>query len=492
MISRIISFSLKQRLFIVLATVIVAGLGILAFQRLPIDVFPDPSPPLVQIYTESEGMAPEEIERLISYPIESSMFGLPSVKNIRSFSTFALSLVNVYFEDNTDIYWARQLVSQRLLEVKDHIPAQAHNPVLGPIATGLGLVYLYYLESEDHSLLELRTIQDWLVKYELKSVPEVSQVLSIGGDIKQFQVLVNPNSLLKYSLTISDVTEKIKKNNQNIGASFITKGKEEYIVRSLGLVQTLDDLGNIVIANFQGTPIHLKDVGSVQILPAIKRGAALSNGEGEKVVGMVLKLFGSNTAKVIKDIEERISEVNKSLPPGVTIVPFYNQASLVNKCFQTVSTNLAIGIILIIIVLFLFMGDFPSAIIAVFSLPFSILFTFIMMQRINLAADLMSFGGLAIGIGLIADAAIIFVENIHRHIQISHESKVQAIVRAGEEVGRPLFFAIMIIILVFLPILTLTGVEGIMFRPMGYAICFALVGSLIFTLVSAPALSHFF
>ncbi len=492
MISRIISFSLKQRLFIVLATAIVAGLGFIAFQRLPIDVFPDPSPPLVQIYTESEGMAPEEIERLISYPIESSMFGLPSVKNIRSFSTFALSLVNVYFEDNTDIYWARQLVSQRLLEVKEHIPAQAHNPVLGPIATGLGLVYLYYLEGEGHSPLELRTIQDWLVKYELKSVPEVSQVLSIGGDIKQFQVLVNPNSLLKYSLTISDVTEKIKKNNQNIGASFITKGKEEYIVRSIGLIQTLDDLRNIVIANFQGTPIYLKDVGSVQILPAIKRGAALSNGEGEKVVGMVLKLFGSNTAKVIKDIEERISEVNKSLPPGVTIVPFYNQASLVKKCFQTVSTNLAIGIILIIIVLFLFMGDFPSAIIAVFSLPFSILFAFIMMQRINLAADLMSFGGLALGIGLIADAAIIFVENTHRHLQISHESKVQAIVRAGEEVGRPLFFAIMIIILVFLPIFTLTGVEGIMFRPMGYAISFSLVGSLIFALISAPALSHFF
>ncbi|UCC38361.1 MAG: efflux RND transporter permease subunit [Candidatus Aminicenantes bacterium] len=492
MISRIIAFSLKQRLFIVLATVIVAGLGLLAFQRLPIDVFPDPSPPLVQIYTESEGMAPEEIERLISYPIESSMFGLPGVKNIRSFSTFALSLVNIYFEDKTDIYWARQLVSQRLLEIRENIPAQAHNPVLGPIATGLGLVYLYYLEGEDHSPLELRTIQDWLVKYELKSVPDVSQVLSIGGDIKQFQVLLNPNSLLKYSLTISEVTERIKKNNQNIGASFITKGKEEYIVRSVGLVQTLDDLGNIVIANYQGTPIYLKDLGSVQILPAIKRGAALSNGEGEKVVGMVLKLFGSNTAKVIKDIEERISEVNKSLPAGVKIVPFYNQASLVKKCFQTVSTNLIIGIILVIIVLFLFMGDFPSAAIAVFSLPFSILFTFIMMQRTNLAADLMSFGGLAIGIGLIADAAIIFVENTHRHLQTSHESKVQAIVRAGEEVGRPLFFAVMIIILVFLPIFTLTGVEGIMFRPMGYAISFALAGSLIFALVSAPALSHFF
>jgi len=417
---------------------------------------------------------------------------LPQVKNIRSLSTFSMSIVNVYFEDKTDIYWARQLVSQRLNEVRENIPSQTHNPVLGPIATGLGLVYLYYLEGDDYSLLELRTIQDWLVKYELKSVPEVSQVLSIGGDIKQFQVLISPHSLLKYSLTISDIIEKIRKNNQNIGASFITKGKEEYIVRSVGLVQTLEDLGNIVIANYQGTPIFLKDVGSVQILPAIKRGAALANGEGEKVVGMVLKLFGSNTAKVIKNIEERISEINKSLPPGIKIVPFYNQASLVKKCFSTVSTNLTLGIILVIIVLFLFMGDFPSAIIVGFSLPFSILFTFIMMQRINLSADLMSFGGLAISIGLIADAAIIFIENTHRHLQMSHENKIQAIVRAGEEVGRPLFFAIVIIILVFLPILTLTGVEGIMFRPMGYSISFALAGSLIFALISAPALSHYF
>jgi len=213
MIPRIISFSLKQRLFIVLATGIVACLGFLSFQRLSIDVFPDPSPTLVQVYTEAEGMAPEEVERLISYPIESSMFGLPRVENIRSFSTFALSIVNVYFEDETDIYWARQLVSQRLHEVRENIPAQAHNPVLGPIATGLGLVYLYYLEGEDYPAIELRTIQDWLVKYELKSVPEVSQVLSIGGDVKQFQILVSLHSLLKYNLTISDLAEKIRKNN---------------------------------------------------------------------------------------------------------------------------------------------------------------------------------------------------------------------------------------------------------------------------------------
>jgi cobalt-zinc-cadmium resistance protein CzcA len=492
MISKVIDFSLKQRVFIALSTAIIAVFGFLAFRRLPIDVFPDPSPPLVQVYTEAEGMAPEEVERLISYPIESSMFGLPRVKNIRSFSTFALSIVNVYFEDKTDIYWARQLVSQRLHEARESIPAQAHNPVLGPIATGLGMVYLYYLEGDDYSPLELRTIQDWLVKYELKSVPEVSQVLSIGGDIKQFQILINPQSLFKYNLTISDVSEKVRKNNQNIGASFITKGKEEFIIRSIGLIQTLEDLGTIVIANYQGTPIFLKDVGSIQVLPAIKRGAALVNGEGEKVVGMVLKLFSSNTARVIKDIEERISEVNKSLPSGVKIVPFYNQASLVKKCFSTVSGNLILGIILVIIILFLFMGDFSSSIIAVFSLPFSILFSFILMQRMNLAADLMSFGGLAIGIGLIADASIILVENTHRHLHLQHENKVQAICRAGKEVGRPIFFAIVIIILVFLPIFTLTGVEGIMFRPMGLAISFALVGSLIFALISAPALSFFF
>lgn len=492
MISRIINFSLKQRLFIVVATAIIALLGILAFQRLPIDVFPDPSPPLVQVYTEAEGMAPEEIERLISYPIESSMFGLPQVKNIRSISTFSLSIVNIYFEDKTDIYWARQLVSQRLDEARESIPAQANNPVLGPIATGLGLVYLYYLEGDNFSPLELRTIQDWLVKYELKSVPEVSQVLSIGGDVKQFQILLNPQFLLKYNLTISDIIEKVRKNNQNIGASFITKGKEEYIIRSVGLIQTLEDLETIVIANYQGTPIFLKNVGTVQVLPAIKRGAALANGEGEKVVGMILKLFGSNTAHVINDIEERILEVNKSLPSGVEIVPFYNQASLVKKCFSTVSGNLILGIILVIIVLFLFMGDFPSALITVLALPFSILFTFIMMQRINLAADLMSFGGLAIGIGLIADASIILVENTHRHLQMKHENKAQAVCRAGEEVGRPLFFAIVIIIIVFLPIFTLTGVEGIMFRPMGYAISFALVGSLLYALVSAPALSFYF
>lgn len=491
MIEKIIQFSLKQRLFIVLATVITAVLGYMAYQSLAIDVFPDPSPPLVQIYTEAHGMAPEEVERLISYPLESSMFGLPKVRTIRSTSSYALSLVNVYFEDKTDIYWARQLVAQRVLEAKDQLPEHAHNPVLGPIATGLGMVYLYYLESEGQSALELRTLQDWLIKYELKSVPEVSQVLSIGGEVKQFQVLVDPRALLKYDLSLAELMDKVRRNNQNVGASFITKGQEEFIVRSVGLARTIEDLSEIVLANFQGTPIKLRDVAEVKILPEVRRGAALVNGEGEKVVGMVLKLFGSNTAKVITDLEARIAEINASLPAGVEIVPFYNQASLVRQCFSTVSTNLILGIILIILVLFLFMGDFPSAMIAVFALPFSILFSFILMQRFNLAADLISFGGLAIAIGLIADAAIILVENIHRHLRLQCEDKRLAILTAAQEVGRPLFFAVIIIVLVFLPIFTLTGVEGVMFRPMGFTISFALVGSLLFALLAAPALAFY-
>ena len=489
MIEKIIGFSLKQRTFVVLAALAVAALGVIAYQSLAIDVFPDPSPPLVQIFTEAHGMAPEEVERLISYPLESAMFGLPRVRNIRSVSSYALSIVSVYFEDGTDIYWARQLVSQRIPEARDQLPGQADNPVLGPVATGLGMVYLYVLEGEGASMMELRTIQDWLVKYELKSVPEVSQVLSIGGDVKQFQILVDPQALLKYGLSLAEIAARVRRNNQNAGASFITRGREEFIIHSVGLAETADDLKSIVLATRQGTPVRLEDVAEVEVRPAVRRGAALANGQGEKVVGIVLKLFGSNTARVIAGLESRIAEINKALPAGVEIIPFYNQAALVRQCFSTVSVNLLVGIALVILVLFLFMGDFRSSAVAVLSLPFSILFSFILMERTGLPADLISFGGLAIAIGLMADASIILVESVHRRLAAEPGDKGRAIAGAAAEVGRPLFFAVVIIILVFLPIFTLTGMEGIMFRPLGLVISFGLAGSLIFALLAVPALS---
>ncbi|MDW7760871.1 MAG: CusA/CzcA family heavy metal efflux RND transporter [Acidobacteriota bacterium] len=489
MIARIIRFSLEHRLFVVPAALAVLALGYASYRRLSIDVFPDASPTLVQVFTEAEGMAPEEVERFISYPMESVMSGLPRVQTIRSVSTFALSIVSVYFEDGADIYWARQLVSQRLLEAVEDLPDQAGRPVLGPIATGLGLVYLYYLEGGDAPLIDVRTSQDWIVRFELKAVPEVTEVLSFGGDVKQFHILVDPDALLKYGLQLSEVADAVRSNNRNVGASFITRGPEEYVVRSLGLVGGLDDLGRIVVSAEGGTPVYLRDVAEVRILPAIKRGEALVDGKGPRVTGMVLKLFGANTARLIESIENRVAEINRILPPGMEIVPFYNQAGLVRKCFETVSNNLILGMLLVVVVLFVFMGELRTAVTAVLALPFSILFAFIGMHLLRLPADLMSFGGLAVAIGLLVDAAIIFVENAHSRLQSETGDRAAVILDAGREVARPLFFAVAIIILVFLPIFTLTGVEGVMFRPMGVTVSTAMAGSLLFTLAVAPALA---
>ncbi len=487
MIGQVIRFLVRQRLLVVAVAGIISVGGIVAYQNLIIDVFPDPSPALVQVYTEAHGLAPQEVEQLVSVPVEAAMFGLPNVERIRSSSTYGLSVVNVYFEEGTDIYWARQALAPKLHEIEADLPPQVHEPYLGPIATGLGMVYMYYLEGEGYSAMELRTLQDWLIKYELRSVPQVSHVLTIGGDVQQFQVLVDPNALLEFDITLADIMERIEAGNRNAAAGFITRGPEEFIVRSLGLVETVEDLRNIVVAHRGGTPVFLSSVAQVELLPGIKRGAALADARGERVVGLILKLFGSNTANVIDRVERQVEAVNASLPEGVEIVPFYNQAAFVKACFRTVATNLGLGVVLVIGVLFLFMGHLPSAFLTMLTLPFSVLFAFIVMERVGLAADLMSFGGLAIGIGLIADAAIIYVENTYRHIQGGLD-KISALVRSGEEVTRPIFFAIIIIVLVFLPIFTLQGTEGIMFRPMGFAISAALIGSLFFTLVVIPAL----
>lgn len=489
-VNTIIAAAVRQRVFVLAAVALIAVTGIFALRGLVIDVFPDPSPALVQIYTEAEGLAPEEVEQLISYPVEAAMFGLPKVDKVRSFSTYGLSVVSVYFADRTDIHWARQLIAPRLHEIQDVLPPQAGEPFLGPIATGLGMVYLYYLEGDGYTTLELRTIQDWLIKYELQSVPEVSEVLSIGGDVAQYEIQVDPKALLKYDIPLETVMERVREGNRNAGAGFITRGPEEIIVRSIGLVQQLEDLQDIVVASASGTPVLLSDVAHVDLMPAIKRGAAVLDDRGERVVGMVLKLFGSNTARVIQNLEERIEEVGRALPPGVEIVPLYNQAAFVRACYTTVGGSLLAGILLVVVVLTLFMGRFRPALLTVMSLPFSMLLAFIIMNRVGLAADLMTFGGLAISIGLIADAAIIMVENIHR-LHGEGLERGQAIRQAGEEVARPLFFAITIIILVFLPIFTLQGQEGIMFRPMGYAISAALAGSLLFALVVAPAAAWF-
>lgn len=496
MIEKLIDFALRQRMLVVLFTFVVFGAGAWAYIRLPVDAYPDVSPALVQVFTETEGLAPEEVEQLVTYPVEVSMNGLPGLEEIRSVSNFGLSVVNVYFEEGTDIYFARQLVGERLQQAREGIPEGLGEPVMGPISSGLGQILFYYLEAdpEQYTQEEIRTIQDWIVKRQLQTVPGVTEVLSIGGEVRQYQVVVDPEALRQYGLSLHQVLEAVAQNNLNVGASYLELGAEEYIVRSVGLVQGLEDIGNIAIETRQGTPVTVTDVATLELGPEIRRGLATRNGEGEVVVGMVLKLLGTNTSTVVEDVQARLEEIQRILPEGVRVVPYYQQADLVDRAVSTVTSALWQGLLLVVLVLALFLGNARSSLIVALSLPFSILLTFFLMLQLGISANLMSLGGLAIGIGLMVDAAIVVVENVFRWLKEDpdpDEPKLHLIARATKEVGRPVFFAISIVVIVFLPLFTLQGVEGTMFRPLAYTISLAMVGSLLFSLTVAPVLASY-
>ncbi|NOY38318.1 MAG: efflux RND transporter permease subunit [Chlorobi bacterium] len=488
-----IDFSLKNRLLAATLAVLVMAAGYMSYTKLPIDAFPDVSPSLVQVFTETEGLAPEEIEKYITFPVETSMNGLPDVELIRSVSNFGLSVVNIYFKDGTDIYFARQLVNERLQEAREQIPEGFGDPKMGPISTGMGLILFYYLEDTtgQYSLTELRTIQDWLIKYQLQTVPGVTEVLGIGGWEKQFQVMINPDALLRYDVTIQNVIEKIKANNLNVGAQFIERNSEEFIVRSVGLVTNISDIENIVIKTKDGTPVFLKQLADVKVGGAVRRGVQTRDGIEEVVSGMVVKLYGSNSSTVIGHVEEKMAEINKALPEGVRIVPYYQQKELVEAAVNTVIRALIQGIILVTIILILFMGSLRPSIVVIISLPFSILFALIGMYMFNISVNLMSFGGLAIAIGMMVDGTIVVVENIDRLLRAApkDEPRIHVVARAGKEVVRPVVFAIVIIIVVFLPLFTLRGVEGKTFRPLAYTVSMAMLGSLIFAVILAPLFS---
>ena len=493
--NKIIDFTLKNRLLVFVLGIITVVAGYLSYQQLPIDAFPDVSPTLVQVFTTTEGLAPEEIEKYITYPIEASMNGLPNLKNVRSVSNFGLSVVNIYFEDNTDIYFARQLVNERLQEAREQIPEGFGNPEMGPISTGMGLILFYYLEDETgkYTLEELRTIQDWLVKYQLQTVPGVTEILGIGGWERQYQIIFNPNALLRYDVTINEIVDRIKANNLNVGAQFIEKGGEEFIVRSTGLTSKIEDLEEIVIKSKDGTPVYLNQIAQIKIGGAIRRGVQTRNGIGEVVSGMVVKLFGSNSSTVIKDVEDKLTEINKSLPEGVKIVPYYQQKTLVEAAVKTVTDALLEGIVLVVIVLIIFLGSIRPSLVVAIAIPFSVLFTMIGMKIFGISANLMSFGGLAIAIGMMVDGAIVIVENVDRILRESEpgEPKIHIIARSCKEVVKPITFATLIIIIVFLPLFTLQGVEGKTFKPLAYTISLAMFGSLLFGIFVAPALSSF-
>lgn len=480
---------------LVFGSVILAG-GYFSYNQLPIDAFPDVSPNLVQVFTTTEGLAPEEIEQYITYPVEAAMNGLPGISKIRSVSNFGLSVVNVYFEDEVDVYFARRLVNERLQEAREQIPEGFGEPAMGPISTGMGLILFYYLEDESgtYSLEELRSIQDWLVKFHLQTVPGVTEVLGIGGYEKQFQINVHPEGLLRYDISLSELIKTIRANNLNVGAQFIERDAEELIVRSVGLAYTIDDLRNIVVKSEAGTPIFLSQIADVEIGGAIRRGVQTYNGIKEVVSGMVVKLLGANSSTVIEAVEDKMEEINNLLPEGIKLIPYYEQKTLVAACVQTVTNALLEGMVLVIIILMAFLGGFRPSLVAAISIPFSVLFAFIGMKQFGISANLMSFGGLAIAIGMLVDGAVVMVENTERllHGSDPSEPRIQVVARACMEVGRPIAFAIFIIIVVFLPLFTLSGVEGKTFKPLAYTVALAMFGSLLFAVFIAPVLSSLF
>ncbi|MFH0814129.1 MAG: CusA/CzcA family heavy metal efflux RND transporter, partial [Pseudomonadota bacterium] len=490
MLSTLIKFILSQRLLVVIATIVLVVAGAVAWKYLPIDAFPDVTNVQVMILTDAPGLAPVDVEQQITFPVELSMQGLPKVREVRSLSKAALSQVIVVFEDDVDIYFARQLVFERLESAKDDLPEWA-DPELGPVSTGLGEIYQYTLESDTLSLMELRTLQDWVIAPQLRPIAGVTEVNSFGGYVKQYQVLVNPNHLLKYGIMLTDVVDAVERNNANAGGNFIIKGWEQAYVRSVGLIQSLSDVENIVLKASDGTPVFLKDVAEVAIGHQTRQGAVSRDGKGETVAGMVIMLRGANSKVVVDRIKKAIPEIQASLPKDVKISTFYDRTALIQACIKTVAKALQEGGIFVIVVLFLFLGNVRAALIVTLSLPLTAFFTFILMGWQGVTANLMSLGGLAIAIGMVVDASIVIAENIERHLGEKSGGDIPksvVIYEAALEVARPVVFAILIIVIVFFPLFTLEQMEGKMFKPLATTMCFAMLGSLLVALTIVPVL----
>jgi len=500
MLDRIIHYSVRGRLLVLIAFLGVMAYGVYSYVRMPVDAFPDVSPVMVPVFAEAHGMAPEEIERLIAYPIEASMNGLPDVTQIKSTSAFGMAVVYVYFEEDVDIYFARQLVAERLAAAMNDLPEMHDPPTLGPISTGLGQVFLYYLTldpgADTHGKpadAYLREINDWVVKFQLQTVPGVTDVLSMGGHVLQFQIRADPQALFKYDVDLDTIVEAVRANNRNVGGQFLLVGAEEYLVRGLGLLDALDQIRAITLKTIGGVPVTIDDVAEVEYGKEIRRGVVLRNGEGEVVSGIVMKLYGENTSEVIDKLYDKVDEVRTALPDGVHLEPYYEQADLVDRATDTVKHALFIGALLVVITLTGFLGNLRTAFIVALALPFCALIAIIFMGWQGISANLMSLGGIAIGIGMLGDGAIVMVENIYRHLgdpATGGKTRDDIIFEAAREVARPILFSIGIIVMVFIPLFTLQGVEGKMFSPMAFTITFALIGSIIAALVITPALAR--
>jgi len=499
MLNSLVEASLRYKFLVIVSFAVVAFLGWRAVVTVPIDAFPDVTPVQVNIYTEAAGLAAEDVEELLTFPVESGMAGLPGVQEIRSVSLFGLSYVSVYFEDSLDIYFARRLVMERLQEVGDRLPEGYGKPEMGPNTSGLGQVFWYTVEradkvlKEDVSNMDLRSLQDWQVRLMLRTAPGVDDVMSWGGEERQFQVVIDPLRLIEYDLSFREVMEVIERNNGQVGGQYINQGAEQYLVRGLGLVENETDIGNIVVKVEDGTPVFLRDVADIKQQPALRFGAVTRDGE-EVVLGMALARIGENAKNVVEAVKEKFAIVESALPEGVELRPVYERTDLVDKATGTAVKALVEGSILVAIILFLFLGEIRSAIVVISALPLAMLIAFIFMGEMGLSANLMSLAGLAIGIGMMIDGAIVMTENAFRIMAEWREkgekvNRNAAVLAAAKEVANPIAFAILIIIVVFMPLFSLEGLEGKLFKPMAFTISFAMAGSLLLTLTIIPVLA---
>jgi len=515
MVRKIVDLSLDNRLLVLTLWLLLAALGARAMLDLPVDAVPDVTNVQVQVLTDSPGLAPEEVERFVTFAVETAFSGLPRVEEIRSVSKFGLSAVTVVFEEGTDIYWARQLVNERLGEAREQIPEGYGRPEMGPISSGLGEIYQFEIRGEPmcppkgpdtdacYSPMELRTFLDGYVKIPLRSVPGIVEVNSFGGELETWQVTLDPEELTAFNLSVGDVAEALRRNNRNVGGGYLAHQGEQILVRGEGLIKDLDDLRHIVLGHdADGTPVFVDNVGTVERAPRIRQGAVTRDGEGEVVVGIVMMLLGENSRVVVDRVKEQVSALERTLPEGVSLHPYYDRTDLIRRTLKTVATNLAEGGLLVILVLLLLLGSLRGGLIVASAIPLSMLTAFIAMRQLDLSGNLMSLG--AIDFGLIVDGSVVMIENIVRKIHrrralsqeggsaYSSETHLETVREAAHQVARPVVFAVGIILLVYLPVLALRGIEGKMFRPMALTVVFALAASLVCALTLMPVLASLF
>ena len=501
MFEKLIRAAIEHRWLVLLAAIGMAAVGVFSYQKLPIDAVPDITNVQVQINTQAPGYSPLETEQRVTYPIETVMAGLPNLEQTRSLSRYGLSQVTVIFKDGTDIYFARQLVNERIQEARDKLPVGI-TPALGPISTGLGEIYLWTVEAKDgakkpdgmpYTATDLREIQDWIIKPQLRNVPGVTEINSIGGYAKEYQIAPIPARLASLGVTLQDIVTALDRNNGNVGAGYIEKRGEQYLIRAPGQVKTLEDIGNVILSSAGGVPIRVRDVADVGLGRELRTGAATDNGR-EVVLGTVFMLIGQNSRTVSQAVDKKMVEINRSLPEGVHAVTVYDRTVLVDKAIATVKKNLLEGAILVIVILFLFLGNIRAAIITATVIPLSMLFTFTGMVHYKVSANLMSLG--ALDFGIIIDGAVVIVENCVRrlaHAQahygrpLTRAERFHEVFLASKESRRALLFGQLIIMVVYLPIFALTGVEGKMFHPMAFTVVAALVGAMILSVTFIPA-----